>query len=243
MRTDLTRRKGSMLRSILILLLAAALLLPGCIVFQITVPGTSASPDKAPEVLVFTNYPSTVNTGGATTLLWTVTGAASVNIEPGVGPVAAAGIKSVSPDRSTVYRLYASNARGAVTRSTSVTVNTASSSPFTFFQSPSPAPWSPNLNTFAVTGVVADTEPSGRTGCYTLFANISANGAGDVSYIWESTEGGGYSYTWTIRFNRAGTQKVTLPVEMSALPSGQYRLHVLTPNDIASNPTYYQTCR
>jgi hypothetical protein len=95
---------------------------------------------------------------------------------------------------------------------------------------------------FSVTGISANTEPSNSIGCFTLYANITANGAGTASYFWESTEGGGYSYTWNITFLKAGTQKVTLPVEMSALPSGTYRLHVLTPNDFVSNSTYYTTC-
>jgi hypothetical protein len=102
---------------------------------------------------------------------------------------------------------------------------------------PPPAPTS-----FAVTGIIANTEPSNSTGCFTLYANITANGAGIATYIWESTDGGGYSYTWNITFPTAGTQRITLPVEMSALPSGPYRVHVLTPNDIVSNSTYYTTC-
>jgi hypothetical protein len=95
---------------------------------------------------------------------------------------------------------------------------------------------------FSVTGISANTEPSNTTGCFTLYANITANGTGTVSYFWESTDGGGYSYTWNVTFLAAGTQKITLPVEMSALPSGTYRLHVLTPNDAVSNSTYYTTC-
>jgi hypothetical protein len=95
---------------------------------------------------------------------------------------------------------------------------------------------------FAVTSVTANTEPRSGSGCFNLYANITANGPGSVSYIWESTNGGGYSYTWTITFSAAGTQRITLPVEMSALPSGPYRVHVLTPNDVVSNSTYYTTC-
>ena len=102
---------------------------------------------------------------------------------------------------------------------------------------PTPVPTS-----FAVTSVIANTEPRNSIGCFNLYANITSNGPGPVSYIWESTDGGGYSYTWTITFPAAGTQKITLPVEMSALPSGPYRVHVLTPNDVVSNSTYYTTC-
>jgi hypothetical protein len=100
----------------------------------------------------------------------------------------------------------------------------------------------PATASFSVTGIIANTEPSNPSGCFNLYANITANGAGTASYIWESTDGGGYSYTWSVTFPTAGIQKITLPVEMSALPSGQYRVHVLTPNDVVSNSTYYKTC-
>jgi hypothetical protein len=106
-----------------------------------------------------------------------------------------------------------------------------------------PSATTPQAGTpFAVTGIIANTEPSNSTGCFTLYANITANGPGTVTYAWESTNGGGYSYTWSITFPTAGTQKITLPVEMSALPSGPYRVHVLTPNDVVSNSTNYTTC-
>ena len=115
------------------------------------------------------------------------------------------------------------------------------------FQVPAPNPippvgTPPTPTSFSVTGITANTEPSNRTGCFNLYANITANGAGTATYIWESTDGGGYSYTWNITFPTAGTQKITLPVEMSGLPSGPYRVHVLTPNDVVSNSTNYTSC-
>jgi hypothetical protein len=94
---------------------------------------------------------------------------------------------------------------------------------------------------FSVTNVVSNTEPS-TAGCVNLYANITTSGPGTVAYFWESADGGGYSYTWNITFSSAGTQKVSLPAEMRALPTGLYRLHVLTPNDIVSNSTNYTTC-
>ena len=108
-----------------------------------------------------------------------------------------------------------------------------------------PAVTLPVPATFTVTGVTSGTERSNAPGAcpFTLYASITANGPGTATYIWESMDGGGYSYTWSITFLSAGTQKITLLPEMSALPSGSYRVHVLTPNDVASNPTYYTTCR
>jgi hypothetical protein len=199
------------------------ILVPGCFTFQTTPPNANA-----PVIGVFSNNPATINRGGTSTLLWNVTGANSVSIDQGIGMVNAVGIKVISPATSTVYTLSATNSAGTVTKSAMTTVNSA-------VLPPAPA-------LFSVTGITANTEPSNRAGCFNLYADITANGPGTASYMWESTDGGGYSYTWSITFPAAGTQRVTLPVEMSALPTGPYRVHVLTPNDAVSNSTHYITC-
>jgi hypothetical protein len=197
------------------------ILISGCI----TVPPAGAPP----VIMEFSSNPSMINAGGTSTLLWNVTGANSVSIDQGIGQVNVAGTRVVSPTTSTVYTISATNSAGTVTRSAVTTVYSASPPPTT-------------STSFAVTGIMANTEPSNYTGCFTLYANVTANGPGTASYIWESTDGGGYSYTWNVTFPTAGTQKITLPVEMRALPSGLYRVHVLTPNDVLSNSTYYTTC-
>jgi hypothetical protein len=211
-------------------LLLLLILIPGCI----TVPAPSPNPippvGTPPVITEFSSNPSTINAGGTSTLLWSVIGATSVSVDQGIGQVAIVGTRVVSPATSTVYTISATNSAGTVNRSAVTTVNSASPPP--------PAPTS-----FAVTGIIANTEPSNSsTGCFTLYANVTANGPGTASYIWESTDGGGYSYTWNVTFPTAGTQKITLPVEMRALPSGLYRVHVLTPNDMVSNSTNYTTC-
>jgi hypothetical protein len=206
-------------------LLLLLILIPGCI----TAPNPIPPVGTPPVIIEFSNNPSTINAGGTSTLLWNVTGANSASIDQGIGQVNVAGTRVVSPTTSTVYTISATNSSGTVTRSAVTIVNSASPPP-------------PASTSFAVTGIIANTEPSNSTGCFTLYANITANGPGTASYIWESTDGGGNSYTWNITFPTAGTQKITLPVEMSALPSGLYRVHVLTPNDVVSNSTYYTTC-
>jgi hypothetical protein len=206
------------------------ILIPGCITFQTPAPNPIQPLGMPPVIGTFSSNPSAINSGGTSTLLWNVTGANSVSIDQGIGQVNVAGTKVISPDISTVYTISATNSAGTVTRSTKTTLNSAS-------PPPPPVPTS-----FAVTSAIANTEPSSSTGCFNLYANITANGAGTATYIWESTDGGGYSYTWNVNFPTAGTQKVSLPVEMSALPSGPYRVHVLTPNDISSNSTHYTTC-
>ena len=200
------------------------ILIPGCFTFS------APSPNPSPPVIIeFSSNPSTINAGSTSTLVWSATGATSVSIDQGIGQVDAAGTRVVSPATSTVYTISATNSSGTVTRSAIATVYSISPPP--------PAPTS-----FAVTGIIANAEPSNSTGCFTLYANITANGAGTATYRWESTDGVGYSYTWNVTFPTAGTQKITLPVEMSALPSGLYQAHVLTPNDVVSNSTYYTTC-
>ena len=205
-------------------LLLLLLLMPGCFTFLVQ------APNPAPPVIgVFSNNPATINPGGTSALLWNVTGANSVSIDHGIGPVNAAGIKLISPAATAVYTISATNSTGTTSKSAMVIVSSA--------------PLLPAPTSFTVTGITANTEPSNRTGCFNLYADITANGPGIVTYIWDSTNGGGYSYTWSITFPAAGTQRVTLPAEMSALPSGPYRVHVLTPNDVVSNSTYYTTCQ
>jgi hypothetical protein len=202
-------------------LLLLLIVIPGCI--KLPSVGTP------PVITEFSSNPSTINAGGTSTLLWNVTGANSVSIDQGIGQVNVAGTRVVSPATSTVYTISATNSAGTVTRSAVTTVYSASPPPTT-------------STSFAVTGIIANTEPSNHTGCFTLYANITANGPGTATYKWERSDGSGYSYTWNVTFPTAGTQKITLPVEMSALPSGLYRAHVLTPNDTVSNSTYYTTC-
>jgi uncharacterized protein YceK len=95
---------------------------------------------------------------------------------------------------------------------------------------------------FAVVDLIIGTEPSSGPCPEILYADITTNGAGTVNYRWESTEGQGYSYTFSEIFASEGTQRVTLIEEMRALPSGIYQIHVLSPNDIISNTTHYTTC-
>jgi hypothetical protein len=213
---------------ILSLSLLLLVLIPGCFTFQNSPPNPIQTVGTPPVIGVFSNNPATINPGGTSVLLWNVTGATAVSIDQGIGLVNAAGLKVISPAKSTVYIISATNASGTVTRSAMTIVH--------------PGPLPPAPASFSVTGIVANTEPSNYTGCFNLYANITANGPGIVTYIWESTDGGGYSYTWNITFPTAGTQKITLPLDMSALPSGPYRVHVLTPNDVVSNSTYYKTC-
>ena len=209
-------------------LLLLLILIPGCFTFQTPPPTATPPVGTAPVIVVFSSNPSTINSGGTSTLLWNVTGANSVSIDQGIGQVDAAGTRVVSPYTSTVYTLSASNSASTVTSSAVATVYSAP---------PPPAPIP-----FSVTGVTANTDPATFTGAcpktFTFSAAITANGPGTVTYRWERSDGGS-SDVQSITFNAAGTKTIMLQWELSTSSSGWYRVHVLTPNNAVSNQAYY----
>jgi|GEM_PF-1036451 len=76
-----------------------------------------------PQIASFSAQPTTIAQGQSATLSWSVSGAASLSIDNGVGDVTGASSRSVSPAATTTYVLTASNATGSVTASAAVTVN------------------------------------------------------------------------------------------------------------------------
>jgi hypothetical protein len=101
------------------------MIIPGCITIQTPTP--NPTPPVGTSVIgTFSSNPATINPGGTSTLLWNVTGANSVSIDQGIGQVAVAGTRVVSPSASTVYTISATNSVGTITRSTVTTVNSTS---------------------------------------------------------------------------------------------------------------------
>ncbi len=93
----------------------------------ITGCGESQSTPTAPPVIIaFSTSPSSISSGGTTTLLWNVTGATSVMIDPSIGQVDIAGTMDLQPSQSTTYTITALNSAGVVTRSAEVTVTAPS---------------------------------------------------------------------------------------------------------------------
>ena len=74
-----------------------------------------------PSIQTFTSSPSSIQSGQSATLSWSVTGATSLSIGPGVGTVTGTSV-SVSPASTTSYTLTATNASGSVTATTVVNV-------------------------------------------------------------------------------------------------------------------------
>jgi len=116
-------------------LLLLLVFIPGCITFQLppsapTPPTPPTPPVGTPPVIVaFGNNPSTINAGGTSTLLWNVTGANSVSIDQGIGQVDVTGTRVVSPAKSTVYTISATNSAGTVIRSSAIIIVAATPLP------------------------------------------------------------------------------------------------------------------
>jgi polyhydroxybutyrate depolymerase len=87
--------------------------------------GGSTPAPSAPAISAFSASPAQVQPGQSVTLSWTVQGATSVTISPGVGSVDGLSSRAVTPAAGTTYVLTAANPSGSVTASTTVTVASA----------------------------------------------------------------------------------------------------------------------
>ena len=65
-----------------------------------------------PAINLFSADPDTILPGESSTLTWSVSGAASIEIDQEIGVVAASGSVEVSPENTTTYTLTATNAHG-----------------------------------------------------------------------------------------------------------------------------------
>ncbi|HEX9082042.1 MAG TPA: hypothetical protein VF768_07165, partial [Holophagaceae bacterium] len=88
----------------------------------------SGSPQPGnPTIASFAANPSTLTAGQSSTLTWSVSGATSLNLGPGIGAVTGTTV-TVSPTTTTTYTLTATNAAGSATASATVTVTPAAGS-------------------------------------------------------------------------------------------------------------------
>jgi hypothetical protein len=74
-----------------------------------------------PSIASFTATPASVSGGGAANLAWDITGASTLIITPGVGPVRGTSTV-VHPTATTTYTIFATNEYGRSTRTVTVTV-------------------------------------------------------------------------------------------------------------------------
>jgi hypothetical protein len=84
-------------------------------------------PSALPVIVSFAPSPSTISPGGNATLAWNVTGADTLNLDPGIGAVSGSS-RSVSPASTTTYALTATNTAGSRTAHATVTITTSTGS-------------------------------------------------------------------------------------------------------------------
>lgn len=85
-----------------------------------------------PTILSFTASPANIGAGDSSLLSWSVSGATSLSISPGVGSVTGSSV-TVTPAATTQYTLVAANAYGSTSAQTTVTVVNGSPSSASFF--------------------------------------------------------------------------------------------------------------
>jgi len=91
---------------------------------SVTAPVTvTVASGSVPQIVVFVATPQTIDAGQSTKLCWQVTGATSIQIDPGVGSnLNANDCATVSPTVTTTYTLTATNATGQIQGNVTVNV-------------------------------------------------------------------------------------------------------------------------
>jgi len=90
---------------------------------------SQAVAESALDIMIFNANPTSIALGQKADLIWTVSGATSVIIDPGIGSVEPAGKKTVMPDRTTSYTIVATNSTGTITRSVTIGVDVPAAPP------------------------------------------------------------------------------------------------------------------
>ena len=83
---------------------------------------TIQAPPAAPTASIAAG-PSSIDSGGCSTLTWATAGATDVSIDSGVGSVSSSGTKQVCPTSTTRYTVTANGPGGSSTASTTLNVN------------------------------------------------------------------------------------------------------------------------
>jgi hypothetical protein len=87
--------------------------------------GDTSGTAGAATIASFTSSVQTINSGQSATLSWSVLGAPSAILSPGIGPLPASGSLVVTPAATTTYSLAAMNGSGAATASVRIVVQPA----------------------------------------------------------------------------------------------------------------------
>jgi hypothetical protein len=87
-----------------------------------------ASKESLPSISSFNANPDAIKEGESSNLIWSVSGASKVSIEPGIGTVGLTGSQHISPNETTTYTLTATNDLGSVVATKVVLVQESSAS-------------------------------------------------------------------------------------------------------------------
>jgi Putative Ig domain/Kelch motif len=113
-----------------------------------------------PIIRSFTASPSTIAPGRTSTLSWSVSGATSLSVSPGIGTVTGTGVV-VMPTATTTYTLSATNDGGTSISSVTVTVGSGPPAGLTYAQNPA---------TYTVGQSITPNTPSSTGGAITSYA-------------------------------------------------------------------------
>lgn len=103
-------------------LLSVAIILGLAACQEIIDPPGNGGTNDAPTISSFVATPSSIQSGGSSTLSWSVSGATSLSISPEPGDVTGQSSAEVSPTVTTPYTLTATNANGDTEATATVTV-------------------------------------------------------------------------------------------------------------------------
>jgi hypothetical protein len=106
--------------------------------YTVYLPAIMKPHSGPPIILIFTASPASIGAGDSSLLSWSVSGATSLSISPGVGTVTGSST-TVTPAATTQYTLVAANAHGSTSAQTTVTVASAPPSSASFFIEPLPS--------------------------------------------------------------------------------------------------------
>jgi len=80
------------------------------------------TPTAKPSIVSFVASPAGIDAGQKTTITWDVSGAPTINIQPGIGTMGPSGSLTLTPADPVTYTLTATNEAGSTTGSVTVTV-------------------------------------------------------------------------------------------------------------------------
>ncbi len=180
------------------------------LLMAIAAVGCAGITDPKPGVS-FRATPEAIALGDSSVLSWSVSGAAEITVDNGIGPVAPVATQVVKPSSTTTYTLTARNSAGTTTATCTVTVKEGTLAP------PSDLRYSLNPAVYVIGAAIAPNTPSSRGGpaasysVASLPAGLTLNtGTGVISGTpTAATDRAVYAVTAT---NAAGSTTVDLTI-------------------------------